>query len=701
VSKQTYTVSGMTCAACVRHVEKALASTPGVTMVSVNLATSKVTVAGSASFEEMARQVEEAGYILGQIALEAAGGKDLGPAQRRMVFSLLLTAPMLATMIPGLGWSLPGWLQAVLATPVVFGAGHGFFSRAGRQALRLQSSMDTLIALGSGIAWAFAVSEWWRGARHLSFETASALVAFLLTGKYLEARAKSHATDALRTLLALAPPTALRIEADGSLLEVPVSALRSGDRARVLPGQAVPADGRVALGEAEVDESMLTGEPMPMPKRPGDVLVAGTVVHGSALEQEIQAVGADTQLAHMAALVAQAQGSKAPAQVLADRISAVFVPGILVLAMATFAGWWCLGSGFEHAWRPAVTLLVIACPCALGLATPVAVMVGLGAAARKGVLVRDAAALEALGQATDLLFDKTGTITEGRPILRRVIPCGGTTEVELLRVAASLEQDSAHPIARGLRGAYQGEPAMVENFRAHPGGGITGVVDGQSWRLGSEAFLAVSFPELNDNEISVGLADDEGLKGIFIMGDRLREETSGVVEEMKRQGLRLHLLTGDRWAPAQAMAAAAGISELVAEVLPEGKLDHVKALQARGSVVGFVGDGVNDAPALAQADCGIAMGTGSGQQGTGAAMAAAPIVLLRPGLEPLLAVRKLASRTHRVIRQNLAWAFGYNLVLVPLAALGQLERFGGPMLASVAMGLSSLTVVLNALRLRR
>jgi Cu+-exporting ATPase len=701
LNQQTYLVSGMTCAACVRHVEQALASVPGISAVRVNLATSRVTVEGTASFEEMALRVEDAGYGLDRIDSETPGNEDLRPAQRRMIFALVLTAPMLAAMIPGLGWHLPGWLQAALATPVVFGAGLGFFRRAGRQAQHFQASMDTLIALGSGIAWAFAMGEWWRGAHHLSFETAAALVAFLLTGKYLEARAKSRATDALRALLSLAPPTALRIEADGSVLEVPVAQLQPGDRARVLPGQAVPADGRVITGQAEVDESMLTGEPMPVPKSPGDALVAGTVVYGSALEQEIQAVGADTQLARMAAMVAEAQGSKAPAQDLADRISAVFVPIILMLALATFAGWWWLGGGFDHAWRPAVTLLVIACPCALGLATPVAVMVGIGAAARKGVLVRDAGALEALGQATDLVFDKTGTLTEGRPSLRRVISYGVGTDEEVLRVAASLERDSEHPIARGIRAAYQRQTSAVDGFRAYPGGGITGEVDGRSWRLGSEAFLGMRFPAMDEDGMAVGLADEGGLQGVLILGDRLREEASRVAGELRQQGLKLHLLTGDRRAPAQVMAAAAGISEVIAEVLPEGKLAQVKAMQAQGLVVAFVGDGVNDAPALAQADCGIAMGSGAGQQGTGAAMAAAPIVLLRPGLEPVLEARELALRVHRVIRQNLAWAFGYNLVLVPLAAFGQLERFGGPMLAGVAMGLSSLTVVLNALRLRR
>ncbi len=703
MNQQTYRISGMTCASCVRHVERALAETPGVAAVSVNLATSSATVEGTAPFETLARQVEEAGYGLAVETPEAGAtdGEDLARARWGMVLALVLTAPLLLMMLPKVDLHLPGYVQALLATPVVFGAGRGFFVRAIRQARHGQASMDTLVALGAGVAWAFAMVEWWGGAHHLSFETAAALVAFLLTGKYLEARAKARATDALKALLSLAPPTALRLQADGTLVEVPVSALVPGDRVRVVPGQAVPADGKVVEGQAEVDESMLTGEPLPVPKTRGEGLVAGTVVHGSALTLLIQAVGADTQLAHMAAMVAQAQGSKAPAQDLADQVSAVFVPVVLGLALLTFGGWLWLGGGLSHAWRPAVTLLVIACPCALGLATPVAVMVGLGAAARKGVLVRDAAALEAFGQATDLVFDKTGTLTEGRPTLRRVLISGGGEEALLLAVAASLERDSAHPIARGLRQAYQGDLLATTAFRAHTGGGVSAEIDGASWRLGSEAFVGHPFPKTDEDGIAVGLADRNGLKAVFILGDQLREEARRVVEDLRQQGLRLHLLTGDRTAPAQVMAAAVGITDVTAGVKPEGKWDQIKALQATGAVVAFVGDGVNDAPALAQADCGIAMGSGSGDQGTGAAMAAAPLVLLRPGLEPILAARKLARRTHWVIRQNLGWAFGYNLVLIPLAAFGQLERFGGPMLAGVAMGLSSLTVVLNALRLRR
>ncbi len=702
MSTETYAVSGMTCASCVRHVEKALRATPGVTSVVVNLATNQATVEGEATYEALAEQVVEAGYGLGRPAAEAAPPEeDLAPARRRMLVALALTAPLLLSMVPGVGLHLPGWLQALLSAPVVFWAGGGFFRRAARQASHAQASMDTLIALGSGVAWTFALAEWLRGVHHLSFETAAALVAFLLTGKYLEARAKSRATDALKELLSLAPPTALRLEPGGAATEVPVSVLQKGDRVRILPGHAVPADGRVVSGQAEVDESMLTGEPLPVPRAQGEALVAGTVVHGAALEMEVLAVGEETQLARMAQLVAQAQGSKAPAQDLADRISAVFVPAILLLALLTLAGWWWTQGSLALAWRPAVTLLVIACPCALGLATPVAVMVGLGAAARRGVLVRDAAALEALGQATDLAFDKTGTLTEGRPRLRSVQVLGDLDEAGLLRVAASLERDSEHPIARGLVAAHAGELLPVEGFRAHPGGGISGAVAGVAYRLGSPAFLGVAFPTEDPGGTSVGLAGPRELLGVFVLGDRLRPEAAAVVASLRTQGLHLHLFTGDREGPGRAMAQAAGIDSVAAGLRPEEKLERIKALQSAGAVVGFVGDGVNDAPALAQADCGIAMGSGAGQQGTGAAMAAAPLVLLRAGLEPVLEARRLAGRTARIIRQNLGWAFGYNLVLVPLAAFGQLERFGGPMLAGLAMGLSSLTVVLNALRLRR
>ena len=545
-------VEGMTCASCVRHVEKALSGTPGVRAAAVNLATATATVEGDASFESLAAQVEDAGYGLGRARADvpvARAEADPTPARNRMVVALVLSAPLLLAMVPGLGLHLPGWLQALLSAPVVFGAGWGFFVRAARQARHGQASMDTLIALGSGVAWAFAVVEWLNGVHHLSFETAAALVAFLLTGKYLESRAKARATDALEELLALAPPTALRLGLDGAVIEVPVADLRPGDRVRVLPGHAVPADGRVAAGQAEVDESMLTGEPLPVPKGPGESLVAGTVVHGSMLELTVQAVGAQTQLARMAQLVAQAQGSKAPAQDLADRISAVFVPAILILALLTLAGWWAATGALATVWRPAVTLLVIACPCALGLATPVAVMVGLGAAARKGVLVRDAAALEALGQATDLAFDKTGTLTEGRPRLRRVVATSDLAEARLLELAASLERDSEHPIARGLVAAHGGPLKPVAAFRAHPGGGVSGELDGVAWRLGSAAFLGAAFPEVDEDGIAVEN------RAVLPHRSQWHRDLHGVAGDRLRRGARRRALGPGLASPHSTFAA--------------------------------------------------------------------------------------------------------------------------------------------------
>jgi len=522
-------------------------------------------------------------------------------------------------------------------------------------------------------------------------------VAFLLTGKYLEARAKHRATHSLETLLRLAPATALRLDADGSEQTVPTSELRPGDRLRVKPGSAVPVDGVVLAGRAELEEALLTGEPLPVPRGPGDRVIAGALVHGGALEMRAEATGQDTWLARLARQVAQAQGSRAPAQDLADRVSAVFVPAILVLAALTLAGWWWRTGALALAWRPAVTLLVIACPCALGLATPVAMAAALGTAARNGLLVRDAAAMEALARITDLAFDKTGTLTQGRPSLLEVI---GSDRDLVLRLAAALERDSEHPVAAGIRSAAKGlpEPAVAD-FRSHPGLGVEGRAEGRDLRLGSAAFLGLDLPPATPGgpsvKLVVGLAEGDRLLGALVLADAERPEARSAVAALAAQGLRLHLFSGDRPEAAASLAAALGIADAQGGCTPADKQERIRKLQAGGAVVAFVGDGVNDGPALAQADAGISL------PGLEAAQAAAPLNLLREGLEPLLLARRLALRTRTVIRQNLAWAFGYNLVLVPLAAFNLLDRFGGPMLAGAAMGLSSLTVVLNALRLRR
>ena len=686
--ERRFKVEGMTCASCLRRVEKALATVPGVADVQVNLATEEacLTFPGPPARDALiAAALEKRGYRMA--AESPAPGGTLGPALR-VAAAWACTLPLMAGMFHF--FHLPWPVQAALAAAAAFGAGSGFFLRAGAQALRGETSMDTLVALGAAVTWAFALREGLLGAPHPPFESAAALAAFLLTGKYLEVKARHRATGSLEALVRLAPAMACRLREDGSEEDLPTRFVQPGDLLRVRPGSASPVDGTVVSGRAEVEEALLTGEPMPVPKGPGDPVIAGAMVHGGALELRASSTGRDTWLTRLAAQVAQAQGSRARAQDLADRVSAVFVPAILVLAALTLAGWWWHTGTLTLAWRPAVTLLVIACPCALGLATPVAMAAALGTAARNGLLVRDASAMEALARATDLVFDKTGTLTLGRPTLVRTVG-----EAETLRLAASLERDSEHPVARGIREATAGlDLAPVLDFRAFPGQGVTGTVEGRALRLGDAAFLGLPFAT-DPGGLAVGLAEGDRLLGVLMLADALRPEAAATVAELHRQGLALHLLSGDRMEAAQALGTALGLDSARGGCRPGDKGEAIGALQARGAVVAFVGDGVNDGPALARADAGISL------PGLEAAQAAAPLNLLREGLLPLLQARRLALRTRTVIRQNLTWAFGYNLVLVPLAAFNLLDRFGGPMLAGAAMGLSSLTVVLNALRLRR
>ncbi len=694
---RTYRVEGMTCASCVRRVEKALASVPGVTEVRVNLATEEAQLrAQDVPFEALAQAVAQRGYRLSPSALELPDAQpELRLGLLRVLAAGLLTLPLLLPML-GLKLHLPGLLQAILAGVVVFGPGGVFFANALKQLLHRETTMDTLVALGAGVAWLYGFAELLRNAPHPPFETAAALVTFLLVGKHLEARARHRATDALETLLALAPPVALKLEDPDQERLVLTESLQPGDRVKVTPGSAIPVDGRVRSGHAEVAEALLTGEPLPIPKGPGDPVLAGAVVHGSALVVEVTGVGRTTWLARLAAQVAEAQGSRARIQDLADRVSAIFVPAILVLASLTLAFWWFQTGAFAQAWRPAVTVLVIACPCALGLATPVALAAALGTAARQGLLVRQAPALERLALVTDVVLDKTGTLTEGRPEVVDILTLETGVSSEVLRLAAALERDSEHPIAKGIRAAAAAlELPPAEAFRTHPGGGVEGVIQGRRLRLGNLAWLGFAGVAAPEGSTVVGLADDHALQGILVLADRIRPEAAQVTATLRRRGLTLHLLSGDRPEVAERVGRALGISEVRGSCSPEAKRDRIRELQAEGKVVAFVGDGINDAPALAQADVGIAL------PGLAATQAVAPLNLLRPGLDPLLKVHRLARRTRRIVVQNLAWAFGYNLLLVPLAACNLLDRFGGPMLAGAAMGLSSLTVVLNALRLRR
>jgi len=689
-----YHVEGMTCASCVRRVEKALAKVPGVEAAQVNLAQNTVSVTGDVPESTLAEALGARGYALRGTEPEQAAAEPSGLP--RVLIAWALTLPLMLPMLPGIHLHLPWPVQAVLSGLAAFGAGWPFLARAARQALHRETTMDTLVALGALTAWGFGLHEGMAGRPHPPFETAAALVAFLLVGKYLEHHARHRASGSLEDLVRLAPSVALKVDAQGLETEVPTASLLPGDRVRVKPGGALPVDGIILEGQADLDESLLTGEPLPVPRGCGDSVLAGAVVHHSSLVVEVSRSGRGTWLARLADQVAEAQTSRAPAQDLADRVSAWFVPGILLLSLATLAGWWIHTGALALAWRPAVTVLVIACPCALGLATPVALATALGTSARVGLLVRDARAMDALGRVTDLVFDKTGTLTEGEPRVQEVLCLETGTTHELLRFAASLEQHSEHPLARGILRAAQGMTlSPVSAFRAHPGGGVTGLVEGRELRLGSSAFLGIPFLPVPAHATAVGLADGNLLMGILVLADPPRQESREVVQALKASGLRLHLLSGDRHEAARSLAHNLEIPEALGDARPEDKRHRIQALQAEGRVVAFVGDGVNDGPALAQADAGISL------PGLDATRSTASLNLLREGLQPLLQALSLARRTRVVIRQNLAWAFGYNLVLVPLAALGLLERVGGPMVAGAAMGLSSLTVVINALRLRR
>jgi Cu+-exporting ATPase len=692
---ERFPVQGMTCASCVRRVEKALAAVPGVASVQVDLARERATVVhAGVAHERLAQAVAAKGYALVLADPAAAEARAARTVTIRLALAWLLTLPLLAPMV-GVPLHVPSWLQGLLAALVAFGCGAPFFIHAARLAQQFEASMDTLVALGAAAAFGSGLASALAGDHHTTFEIAASLVAFLLTGKFLEAKAKHRATESLQALLDLAPATALRISEGGVETEVPVADLRPGDRVRVRPGAKIPMDGRVLAGRAEVEEALLTGEPLPVPRGVGDAVLAGALVHGGSLDLEVRAAGSATWLAQLAAQVGEAKASRAPAQALADRISAVFVPVILGLAVLTLAGWWMHTGALASAWRPSVTLLVIACPCALGLATPVAMATALGTAARMGLLVRDSAALERLAVATDLVLDKTGTLTEGRPMLQEVRVLAEVPDPELRRLAAALERDSEHPLAKALRAAWEGPlPALVD-FQAHPGGGVSGRIEGRALRLGSAAFLGLDFGSLPEDGTAVGVAEDDRLLGVFLLADAARPETPEVLAALRRSGLRLHLLSGDRPEAVARAAAQLGLDEAMGGASPAGKAARIRDLQAEGRIVAFAGDGVNDAAALATADAGLSL------PGLDAAAASAPLNLRREGLRPLLEARRLAVKLHRNVRQNLAWAFGYNLLLVPLAAFGQLERFGGPMLAGAAMGLSSLTVVLNALRLRR
>jgi len=727
-------VGGMTCASCVMRVERALKNVPGVQDVSVNLATESARVVTTDSGDmdvRLRRAVRAAGYEPRAASSSADDAAALspwhgfGPVAVGLALSIPLMAPMLGDLF-GQDWILPPWVQLLLATPVQFWLGARFY-RAGWHAAKARTgNMDLLVALGTSAAFGLSLWLWWRAATgehaghgavpHLYFEASAVVITLVLLGKWLEARAKRQATSAIRALQKLRPEVAHLIGARGKESDVPLAEVMVGDRLAVRPGERVPADARVIEGQSEVDESMLTGEPLPVAKGPGDSLTGGAVNGDGRMVIEVSAVGSESVLARIIRLVEDAQAAKAPIQRLVDKVAAVFVPVVLVIALVTLVGWLIAGAGIETALIHAVAVLVIACPCALGLATPVAVMAGTGVAAKHGILIKDARALEIAHRVDTVAFDKTGTLTLGRPVLTALVPAAGSnaTEDQLLAIAASLQGGSEHPLAKAVLNAaaergVQAPPLGA--MQSMPGRGVRGEVNGATWAIASLRWCREldAMPEAADVDglqaqgatVSALLRFDAAgtayVQALLAFADEPKPQAAEAIRTLRARGLRVVMISGDNLRAAQAMAARLGIAaeDVRADVLPADKAAQVAALRKNGHVVAMVGDGINDAPALAAADVGIAMAPSGG--GTDVAMEAAGITLMRGDLALVAQAFELSGRTVAKIRQNLFWAFAYNVAGIPLAAFGLLS----PVVAGAAMALSSVSVMANALLLRR
>jgi Cu+-exporting ATPase len=732
-----FPVGGMTCANCSARVERALRAEAGVSEAAVNLATgvARVRFAPDAVTPQRLREVvRDAGYEVPEPEAPPVdlAAQELDSLRRTLVFALALTIPLLVEsmgpmLVPGghhvvnewLGARTRGVIELLLATPVLFGAGARFFRHGFAEVRSLSPGMSTLVMLGGTAAWAYSVlalvapQVFPEGTAHYYFEAAATIVTLILLGKFLEARAKGRTSDAIRRLLGLQPPTA-RVVRDGAEVEVPVASVVPGDRVAVRPGERVPVDGVLERGESYVDESMITGEPMPAAKTPGSTAVGGTVNQTGAFVLRATRVGADTVLAQIVRMVQDAQADKPPIQALADRIAGVFVPAVILAAVATFVAWMALGPApaLNHAFVAAVSVLVVACPCAMGLATPTAIMVATGRAAELGALFRKGPALEALARADTAVLDKTGTLTAGRPQLTAVRALAGD-EAQALRLAAAAESASEHPIARAITAAARERGLAVpapETFVAEPGRGVRARVEGRELAVGTARHLASLGIDAGPGAAEavalegagatvVHLAVDGRLVAVLAVADPLKDGSADAVAQLRSLGLEVVMLTGDRRGPAEAVARAAGIASLRAEVLPADKAAEVAQLQAAGRRVVFVGDGINDAPALARADVGVALGTG-----TDIAVEAGDLVLMSGDLRGVATAVRLARRTLGTIRGNFFWAYAYNVALIPLAAGAFFPWTGvllNPMLAAAAMSLSSVFVVTNSLRLRR
>ncbi|MNB90955.1 Copper-exporting P-type ATPase A [compost metagenome] len=710
-------IDGMTCASCVGRVERALGKVAGVKSVSVNLANERahLELLGQVDPQTLIAAVTKAGYTASVWEAEHPPADNQQQRLHRerlaLIMAIVLALPLVLPMLLqpfGVHWMLPAWVQFALATPVQFIFGARFYVAAWKAVRAGAGNMDLLVALGTSAGYGLSVYEWATAAGrmpHLYFEASAVVIALVLLGKYLESRAKRQTASAIRALEALRPERAIRV-IDGHEQDVAISALRLNDLVMVKPGERFPVDGEVIEGQSHADEALISGESLPVPKQPGDKVTGGAINGEGRLLVRTQALGAETVLARIIRLVEDAQAAKAPIQKLVDKVSQVFVPTVLLIALATLIGWWLYGAPMETALINAVAVLVIACPCALGLATPTAIMAGTGVAARYGILIKDAEALERAHEVSAVVFDKTGTLTSGAPRIAHLSAIDGN-EASLLQRAGALQRGSEHPLAKAVLDACAERHLKVVDVsesQSLTGRGIAGTLEGRRLALGNRRLLedsGLSAGPLADSAIAweqegrtlswlIEQSPEPQVLGLFAFGDTLKPGALQAVQQLSARNISSHLLTGDNRGSAKVVAEALGIQDVHAEVLPADKAATVAALKETG-VVAMVGDGINDAPALAAADIGIAMGGG-----TDVAMHAAGITLMRGDPRLVPAALEISRKTYAKIRQNLFWAFVYNLIGIPLAVFGVLN----PVLAGAAMALSSVSVVSNALLLK-